>query len=159
MSDHHIQNLLKELGLSGFPPFYRDLQFYGALLLGVAVLWAMSVYLFQVRGGGAPVPLSMWISMVLWQPLIEELLFRGILQGQLLARSWGRSAFFRISLANLVTSVAFMAIHFIAHPPLWAMSVLVPSLLFGYFRERHHSLYPAIILHSVYNLGFLVVAT
>ena len=152
-------NLLKELGLSGFPPLFRDFQFYGALLLGVVVLWAMSVWLFHGAEGGPPVPFSMWISIVLWQPLIEELLFRGILQGRLLGRPWGRRAFLRISLANLVTSVAFMAIHFIAHPPLWAISVLLPSLLFGYFRERHHSLYPAIILHSVYNLGYLLVAT
>jgi uncharacterized protein len=159
MSDHHIQNLLKELGLLGFPPLYRDLQFYGALLLGVAVLGVMWLWLFQGAEGGASVPLSVWISMVLWQPVVEELLFRGILQGRLLGRPWGQGVFLRISLANLVTSVVFMAIHFIAHPPLWALSVLVPSLLFGYFRERHHSLYPAIILHGFYNLGYLVVAT
>lgn len=70
--------------------------------------------------------------------------------------AWGRRSWLAISGANLITSVIFMLFHFAHHPPLWALSILAPSLLFGYFRERHESVYPPFALHSVYNLGYLL---
>ena len=96
------------------------------------------------------------LSVCLLQPIMEELIFRGILQGELLRKVWGQRRIIGFSLANWLTSLAFIALHFIAHPPLWALAVLVPSLLFGYFRERHHSLYPPLCLHIYYNTGYFL---
>jgi membrane protease YdiL (CAAX protease family) len=35
--------------------------------------------------------------------------------------------------------------------------VLLPSLLYGYFRDRHGSVYPAIALHVFYNAGYFLL--
>ncbi len=87
---------------------------------------------------------------------MEELIFRGALQGELLRRGWEQQTIAGLSVANWITSLAFMALHFIAHPPLWAAAVLVPSLLFGHFRERFRSLYPPLSLHIYYNTGYFL---
>ena len=34
--------------------------------------------------------------------------------------------------------------------------LLVPGLVFGYFRERYNALWPAIVLHVWYNAGFFL---
>ncbi len=87
-------------------------------------------------------------------PCIEELLFRGLLQGWLLERASFRRRWLGLTVANLLTSGIFTALHFFAHPPLAAAAVLVPSLVFGYFRDRHGNLHAPILLHVYYNLGY-----
>lgn len=86
-------------------------------------------------------------------PVAEEALFRGMLQGWLLERGLARRRL-GITGANWLTSGLFTGLHFIAHPPLAAASVLLPSLIFGHFRDRHGSLCAPIVLHVYYNLGY-----
>lgn len=151
--------LLQQTGLLTCPPFWRDGQFYFALLAGLIVL--VVIYLFMpihadvLRTG----QWGLLFSLILWQPFGEELLFRGIIQGQLHQLPWGQRRWLYISTANLLTSLAFAALHLVYHPSLWAVAIFFPSLVFGYFRERHHSLYSALALHSLYNLGYLAVAS
>jgi len=90
-------------------------------------------------------------------PLLEEWLFRGLLQPQLLTWQPLRTRLLGLTGANLLTSLLFGAVHLIAHPPLWAAAVIVPSLVFGAFRDRYQSVVPAIILHSFYNLGYFLI--
>ena len=99
-----------------------------------------------------------WLSCILWQPVLEEAVFRGLLQGELLRRTWGRYQWRGVSAANLLSSLAFVAVHFVHHPPLWAASVLVPSLLFGWLRERHRGLGAPIALHVLFNAEFFGAA-
>jgi membrane protease YdiL (CAAX protease family) len=101
-------------------------------------------------------PLFSWPfwSLAVWHPLAEELLFRGFLQGQLLERSWGRRTVAGLSGANGLTTAIFVLGHFWQHPALWALAVTVPSLVFGYVRDRYGSVYPAITLHMIYNAGY-----
>jgi len=128
-------------------------RFWLALLAGV-VFWLVLLGL----GSTHAVPVwSALLSLVLMQPVIEELLFRGLLQGQLLQLAWGRWQWGGFTTANLAVSVVFVALHFMSHPPLWALGVLFPSLLFGYFRDRHHCVYPSIALHVFYNAGFFLL--
>lgn len=96
-------------------------------------------------------------SLVLWQPAVEELLFRGVLQGTLRRTMFGRRSRWGLSVANAVTSLAFVSIHFIRQPPLWAAAVVVPSLVFGYFRDRSDSVWPPLVLHIVYNGAFFAM--
>ncbi|MBT8127827.1 MAG: CPBP family intramembrane metalloprotease, partial [Gammaproteobacteria bacterium] len=65
-------------------------------------------------------------------------------------RSW-----LQISGANIVTSVLFVIAHMYMNPPLFALTVFIPSLLYGYFREYCNSVYPSIVLHAAYN-GFVI---
>lgn len=147
-----------DLGLRPGWNWLTDPRFGLALLAG-CLFWLTLFWLVQaglaktspVRG------LAALASVILVQPLVEELLFRGWLQGWLRERPWGQRHFGGITLANLAVSLLFTSLHFIHHPPLWAVGVLLPSLLFGYFRDRHDSVYPAIALHMFYNAGYFLL--
>lgn len=125
--------------------------------LAIAALAALPVWavlgLAFGQGLALPATPAAWLSLVLVQPVVEELVFRGVLQGQLLRLSRGRSIG-PVTLANLATTLGFSAMHLLAHPPAWALAVAVPSLVFGHLRERFGSLAPAIAMHAIYNAGF-----
>ncbi|MEO7557618.1 MAG: JDVT-CTERM system glutamic-type intramembrane protease, partial [Gammaproteobacteria bacterium] len=57
-------------------------------------------------------------------------------------------------IANVATTLLFAGFHFFYHAPLWAALVILPSLIFGYFRDRHQRVLPAIVLHVFYNAGY-----
>ena len=131
----------------------------------LAVLLAIPVWLALGWLVGAPlrVPLGAWawVSLVLVQPLLEELVFRGLLQGQALAwlqRGGRPMRLGPLTLANLLVTVAFVALHLRAQPLAWALAVAVPSLVFGHLRERFNSVWPAVGLHAYYNAGFGITA-
>jgi len=142
-----------DLGLRPGWRWLRDAHFGLALLAGVS-FWLMLAGLGET---GPLYGLAALLSLILLQPLVEELLFRGLLQGKLAARSWGRRQVGGFTLANLLASLLFTALHFASHPPLWAAGVLLPSLLYGYFRDRHDSVVPAIALHVFYNAGYFLL--
>jgi len=118
----------------------RDGHWRLALLAAVPVWLALA--LATGRAMHAPSGMAAWLSFVVVQPLLEELVFRGLLQGQLLrlgaARRLGP-----VSVANLVTTFAFVA---------------APSMVFGHLRERFGSVLPATLLHAFYNAGFALTA-
>ena len=148
-----MRALLRDLALERIPPFFRDRQFLAAMGIGL-LFWLALAWNGASATSFRPVA---FLSLCIAQPLFEELIFRGVLQGELLCQPWGAVARWGVSAANAVTSVAFTALHFISHPPIWALSVLIPSLLFGYFRERHQSLYPPLALHIYYNTGYFLI--
>ncbi|MDQ6974639.1 MAG: JDVT-CTERM system glutamic-type intramembrane protease [Mariprofundaceae bacterium] len=137
----------------------RHWQLLSAYGLGVA-FW-LAFYLWQqapIRWG---ISLSMWqtlLVLALLYPILEELLFRGLIQTWLLEKTWGHIACWHVSLANMLTSLLFMTLHFFQHPPLWAMAVFIPSLIFGYLREHYgqtaYPLLPSISVHCFYNTGW-----
>ena len=149
-----MRKYLRALGLDTFPPFYKDPSFLLALGAG-GLFWLL---LARIRPLTPMAPEQVWsipfFFLVVWEPSVEEILFRGFLQGSWKSYRWGERAILGISGANLVTSLLFASAHFLSHPPLWAASVFFPSLLFGYFRDRYGSLYPSIVLHIFYNGGY-----
>jgi len=149
-----MSTVASTLGLAWCPPVYRDRLFQVAMLGGVAFwvgLW-LCMPVHPIMPG--QVLSAVFVSLVLWQPAMEECLFRGCLQGQLGQRSWGQRHWYGITVANGVTSFLFTVGHGWHHPPLWAAAVLFPSLILGYFRDRYTSLYPCIVLHAFYNAGY-----
>ena len=119
--------LRRTLGLArpdlGWLHWLRDPHFVLAALAAVPVWLALG----QLAGGRMQldVAATALVSFALLQPAVEELVFRGALQGHLLERSWTRRIG-PISSANLVTTAAFVALHFVAQPPAWAVAVAVP---------------------------------
>lgn len=89
-------------------------------------------------------------------PVLEEIVFRGLLQGTLLKWGAGRKRWRGITLSNGVTSIIFMLAHFVSHAWNWAVAVLAPSLIFGYFRDKYQSIMPSIILHIFYNFVYFL---
>lgn len=94
-----------------------------------------------------------FLMMAIAYPVVEEIVFRGAIQGYLL-RKITRRAPGPISYANAITSIAFAALHGIIWSNPWSLSVFFPSLVYGYFRERTGGLVAPIILHAFYNAGF-----
>lgn len=149
-----MRKFLHQMGLDRCPPFYKDLFFISAVAAGV-LFWI--ILSRSVTWHSIPVEEAFsrrFLSLVLLQSLVEELLFRGFLQGQWHETRWGRSCWHGLSAANGTTSLLFVLSHLLSHPPGWAMAVFFPSMIFGYFRDRHDSLYPSIFLHIFYNAGY-----
>lgn len=147
--------MLSDLGLTKCRPFLADRHFLLALAAAATILLGLRLFFpgMLPRAAGP----ALLLSLLLWQPLLEELLFRGVIQGQLRLASWGRLNFAGISYANWSTSALFALLHVFYHPPLWAAAMLLPSLLFGHLRERFGSVYPALALHICYNAGYFLI--
>jgi membrane protease YdiL (CAAX protease family) len=109
---------------------WRDPLFYLALLAG---------------------PVSWLTLLFILQPAIQ---WGWPLHDRISSRSFGP-----LSVANLLTSVLFTALHFIYHAPAWAALVFLPSLVFGFFKDRTGGLTAPILLHVFYNAGFLWLFT
>jgi membrane protease YdiL (CAAX protease family) len=134
-------------------PLWRDTRFWIALLMGPLVCALMALWV--PRGSvDYVVQWRLLLWLVLLYPVLEEMVFRGGLQTLLLRTQKGQMARYDISLANLMTSLLFALVHLLNHSPLWAVAIFVPSLLFGWFRERYNSVIPSMILHSGYNLSY-----
>ena len=147
-------NVVSTLGLQPCRAFYREKEFLGALLAG-GIFWLLLVLTFPVSPLSWPEMMSWpFVSLALVQPAAEELVFRGALQGAVARLAWGRWSWHGYTSANAVVSWLFMLGHWWRHPPLWALAVLLPSLLFGWLRDRYGSVYPAMALHMVYNTGY-----
>ena len=134
----------------------RDAHVLIAAIAALPVLGAVAFFFApQMR---APAGASAWLSFVAVQPLVEELVFRGVVQGELLQWTRGRRSG-PFTHANVLASAAFAAAHLPVQPAAWALSVVVPSLVFGHVRDRLRSVWPAVCLHGFYNLSFALAAT
>lgn len=143
-------DLLHEVGLKHKPQCYRNNHFLLAMLAGALFLLLFHDFM-PPFSTSFKFSWTLFLSLVIWQPLIEEVLFRGLIQGQLAKGDWGRRCWLHISSANAVTSLLFVGIHMIGNPTLFSLTVFIPSLVFGYFRDHCDSIYPSILLHCAYN--------
>jgi uncharacterized protein len=155
----HRTTLIRECGLAlpgqGGTAWLTDMHFVLAAMAAIPVWCGLGMALgarMQVVSGW-----SAWAWFVLVAPIVEELVFRGLLQGQLLRLSAGRRIG-PLTLANLCTTAGFVAMHLAGQPPYWAFAVAVPSIVFGHLRERFGSVFPAVLLHAFYNAGFALTA-
>ena len=122
--------------------------FWAALLAlthpSIDVLWPLA----------AP---SVFLMPALVYPVLEEIAFRGAAQGALWKTRLADVALGPLSGPNLLTSVAFTGLHLWLRPGWFALGIVVPSLIFGYFRDRYDGIVPSIILHVFYNAGFFLL--
>lgn len=145
--------LKDQLGLIAPKRLFTDRLFLLVLFSG-CVLSLLIGALFDAGGwldrGWMPL-----LSLVLWAPVVEELAFRGVVQGYLSTGIWGRRTIVGLSVANIVAAVLFTAWHLVYRTDLTAWLVFFPALVFGYFRDRYGSLVPCVILHAAYNAALL----
>ena len=136
----------------------RDPQFALAAAAGPAVWFAFALAL-GVRPDPAWAffadPTGFFGLAVAW-PLAEEGLFRGVIQPALARTRAGAREAWGVTTANAATSVLFAVAHLLAHAPAWAAATVVPSLVFGYFRDRYGSIVPGAALHVFYNAGWFL---
>ena len=113
---------------------------------------------------GALHPASLAVEQLPWlllyaglfQPLVEESLFRGWLQGRLLERPELANARLGISGANLITSAAFVLLHLLYQPRLESALVVFPSLVYGHGRERYGGIALPVLQHACHNMALFV---
>ena len=151
-----VNEVLKDTGLGGWPNFIGDRLFMSAVIIAVpvwGVLWFTVMPTFTLKDESVALIL---FTSIIWSPLLEEILFRGILQGFLKKTPWGNAKFLKLSKANWLTSLVFVIAHLWYQPLMWAMMVFLPSLVFGFFRDRYNHTFPSILLHAVYNGGFIL---
>jgi membrane protease YdiL (CAAX protease family) len=136
----------------------RDPQFALAAAAGPVVWFAFALAL-AVRPDPAWTffadPAGFFGFAVAW-PIAEEGLFRGIVQPALTRARGGAREAWGVTTANAATSVLFAVAHLFAHAPAWAVATVVPSLVFGYFRDRYDSVVPGAALHVFYNAGWFL---
>ncbi len=136
----------------------RDGYIICALLLGPVVAGLLAsaggqdVAVHWPQGRGYDL---VWLA--LFYPLLEEWLFRGVLQTRLRAWRTACRQWLGVSLANVAVSLLFVACHALTQPWSWALAVGAPSLLFGWFRDRHGSILPGVILHCFYNFSYFML--
>jgi len=85
---------------------------------------------------------------VLLPGIIEELMFRGVIQGAMHAQGAKFSAVF-------FSAIAFALFH---ADPLFVVAPFLAGLLLGFMRYKSNSIYPPIITHISMNLTILIAA-
>jgi len=98
-----------------------------------------------------------FMMLVLLYPITEEIFFRGLIQPYLTHKTDRKVGL--LSLANIITSAIFSFLHLFSHPPIWAISTFIPSLVFGYCKDRYQTMHAPIILHIYYNFGYFLAAS
>ena len=139
--------------MAGRRSAWRD-PFFAACLLAGPTVWALLVVAGVPRPAGHP-SLPLLVMSVLVAPVLEEWVFRGLLQGWLLERARLARSRLGLSGANLLTSMAFAAAHLWSRSSLMAAAVLAPSLVLGACRERYGTIWPGVAVHMVWNAGFV----
>ncbi|MBX2824153.1 MAG: JDVT-CTERM system CAAX-type protease [Gammaproteobacteria bacterium] len=136
---------------------FRDYRFWVALAFGPLVwLLLATVVDLPITNAQGFTAVSL-LSLILLYPVLEELVFRGGVQGWFHSFAVARRSWLGISLSNLATSLIFAALHFISQPPVWAALVFFPSLVFGWARDRYQALTGSICLHVLYNAGVILL--
>ncbi len=146
------------LGLHGVPlRRYVDALAFAAIAYGLATGYMMALIALlgdEVDGSGDLATLvdrlgAPWAVVVvaMTPALAEEIAFRGMLQGRLMALFGYREGL-------IVTAITFTLCHL--QPAVMPVHLGL-GLLLGVLRERNQSLLPGMLLHFVYNAAVLLV--
>ncbi len=131
------------------------------LLLGLAIFFIAAPVLYRLIAGETPFGANTWFFEGVVVPIAEEGVFRGILFSMLL---WGFAKLYTTQVAELLAiilgTLTFASAHLnnLGHYPSGfilfqvGFSIIV-GLAFSYSRAKTASVYPAIILHSLFNLA------
>lgn len=136
---------------------------FGAAILAAPIFVLLYNSIFQHQAIDTELLFSDTKSLfflIIFYPVIEELAFRGVIQEYIASKTEQYPSFFNLTVANILTSVLFVLMHFVHHTPVWALLVFIPSLIFGYFKDQYNNIAPSIFLHMFYNLCsvFMIVS-
>lgn len=118
------------------------------LMKAVEQLWPLSAWEQQAFDAMATADLATWVATCLLAPVLEEMLFRGVLLRAFLA---GHPRWAAISYSSLL----FGAAHLNLYQFLLGFWL---GLVLGWLFERAHSLIPCIALHAAVNTAITVLA-
>jgi hypothetical protein len=142
--------------------WYQDYLFYVYFLVAIS-FWVIYSLIYPTNWPREMLTLNQWKSflyIVIGYPIVEEIIFRGGAQTWLRRYSWARISSLGISVANMSVSLLFSVLHIIIRPDDYtAYGIIIPSLIFGMFKDRHRHIISCTILHIFYNMGifFLLI--
>ncbi|MEI6766254.1 MAG: CPBP family intramembrane glutamic endopeptidase [Bacteroidota bacterium] len=159
--------------LFGFRGFRLKLLIYPTIVLFLFAfsLNYLDIYILQIPKGSAQINITSkslrYLYAIVIGPILEELVFRGILQTSidyLQQKNILKIRNFKISLSVFITALAFSLMHFsnlLVGASLYlttyiVISAFIVGLVLSYYRERTQSLFPPIILHILYNLLVII---
>ncbi|MFZ1249699.1 MAG: CPBP family intramembrane glutamic endopeptidase [Candidatus Saccharimonadales bacterium] len=154
------KNILPTIGLRPIRTLrairYIVLGFGSALaitILGIILVLAVVTVLFGEPKATPTEALhyrTVWLNIIatcLMAPIIEEVLFRGLLLEQLLRR-------YGSVVAITISSILFAVAHI---NPVYALGVLPLGFVLGYCYKRTRSIVPGIFIHGAWNLMVLLM--
>ena len=128
-------------------------------MIGALFVWTTAVSL-GIANSSLPVLHSLdwplFLTLCIVVPVLEELVFRGLIQGYLRQFDPGQKAILGISAANLLTSLLFVLLHWLTRDGYSALLVFLPSLYLGLVRDRTSSIVMCILIHGLWNLGWYI---
>ena len=143
-----LLDFFKFIGLNLNTKWLKNVTFYLALLTALPAKTLIVLLSPHIK---THIDLSIHlIFFLLFISFSEELFFRGFLIP--VFSSFIKGNFWLFSYSNIIVSVAFSISHIFLHNVFWSALVFFPSLIYGYFREKHGSILPSVILHFAYNL-------
>ena len=101
------------------------------------------------------IPLFLMLCVI--GPALEEVVFRGYFFELIQRRQlsvWLDRLIIRVSVANLVTTFAFVLMHVFFRGIESGLMVVVPSLILGRIKEVYGGVWFCIIVHAFWNLGW-----
>ena len=104
-------------------------------------------------------PVLMWLYFAIGAPIQEEWIFRGLLQTvatRVLAN--GEPATARAAIGGSVLAATVFGLVHLSISPWTAVAALLLGLLAGEARRRSNSVLPAMLIHSIFNIGGLLLA-
>ena len=128
-------------------------------MIGALFVWIVALSL-GIANSSLPVLHSLdwplFLTLCIVVPVLEELVFRGMIQGYLRQFDWGQRTVLGISAANFLTSLLFMSLHVLTRDVYSALLVFLPSMYLGLVRDRTRSIPMCIFIHVLWNLGWYV---
>ncbi len=135
--------------------FLKDPLFYIAVALALVFYGVLMLTTHHLPFITSKPVYKILVSQLFLVAFPEEFFFRGFLIPFI--REYIPSQYLGISMANIISAVIFAGLHILYHPFLWAVGTFFPAILFGYFREKHDCLWPAVVLHYIYNVGYFIL--
>ena len=126
-----------------------------AYLIALLLPFPIWIYFSDMKGINYLSSNEVLMLLILF-PITEELFFRGIIQPIIhkkFSKTWRL-----ISVANVLTSLLFSVTHLFNNNLFWDLSTFFPSLIFGWSKDRYHTLLAPLILHCYYNGGWFYFA-
>jgi len=140
---------------------FGDIARHWKMLLGMVVFFVGAPLLYRLILGETPFGANTWFFEGVVVPLAEEGLMRGVLASVLL---WGFGQMYKAATADWLTIILSTLIFSTAHlnnlgdyPTGFILFQVgfacILGVAFGYARVKTGSIYPAIILHALFNLA------
>jgi membrane protease YdiL (CAAX protease family) len=124
-------------------------------MIGAPVVWSGIVWIFGFGLDFDSFARASFrtVAILLIFPVLEEIVFRGLIQDYLSNKTTGWDSFLGITWANWLTTLLFCVTHLVTRSMLVASLVIVPSLLLGALRDRGFSIKALAAIHLYWNGG------